>query len=404
MILERLREIVPEFFADEDVAYDMGAAVAANVRRSQHLLAHSPVTKMSEGLPIEAADLLESTIQHGIPLISLLEAYRAAQGLALDWWQRRLEQRATPDLLPIASRILGELIVTYIDTAATQIRASYEHQRRTLDNSLDGRRAHLIRRLLAGEPLDLDAAARTLNHPLTVRHVALVLWRTDQHTDTTFAEVLATLTDTLGPVRALSMPATRQRTYAWLSTTGPLELGPLRNLRTPPGVRVATSAVHTGLAGFVQAHLDAVRTAAVIREGRSPDTDRIATYEQYELLALLSRDPDDRDRFVKRALGPIAYDDPEAERARHTLRAFLASGSSPSRAAKRLGVHRNTVTYRLSALTDLVTTADADSEAQAVHRLELELALHIAEQLGPLTKPALIKGKLGTPTTPARER
>jgi DNA-binding PucR family transcriptional regulator len=387
-ILDRLRGSVPEFFADEDVAYDMQAAVRANADRFRHLLSHAPA-RMSEQLPVEAADLLQSTIQNGIPLISLLEAYRAAQGLALDWWQSRLEQHAPPALLPLAARTLSELILTYVDTAASEIRASYEEQRRTLDNSPEGRRAHLIRRLLAGEPLDIDAAARTLNHPLTAYHLGLVLWRTgDQATHTPFADVLDTILAALGPVRALTMPETRQRSYAWLSTSARLDPVPLRDLRIPDDVRVGASAVHTGSHGFVQAHLEAVRTATIIRE-RHDDNGRIASYEQIELVALLSRDIDARDRFLKRVLGPLAYATPDALRARETLRVFLACGSSPTRAARQLGVHRNTITYRLNTLAGIAVADDphADWDTHATHRLELELALHLIEQLGPLARP-----------------
>jgi DNA-binding PucR family transcriptional regulator len=388
-ILDRLRESVPEFFADDDVAYDMGAAVTANVHRVQQLLAHAPEKSMSEALPLEAGDLLQSTIQHGIPLISLLEAYRAAQGLAADWWQHKLDHTAPPALLSLATRTLNQLILTYIDTAAAQVRASYELERRAVENSPDGRRAHLIRKLLAGELLDTDAAARTLNHPLTGRHVALVLWRTDDDTpENALHDTLAEIAAATGPVRSLTTAA-RHRIYAWLSTSGAIDLAPARALPIPAGIHVAMSGVHTGVDGFVQSHEDAVRTAGVVRERAAPSTGRIAAYEEVELVALLSRDPDACHRFVHRVLGRLAHDTKDAERGRTTLHAFLASGSSPSRAADRLGVHRNTITYRLSALQDILAGGDDpdapdDWAAQASRRLELELALRIVEQLGPL--------------------
>jgi sugar diacid utilization regulator len=70
---------------------------------------------------------------------------------------------------------------------------------------------------------------------------------------------------------------------------------------------------------------------------------------------------------------------------RETLHVFLASGSSPSRAAERLGVYRNTITYRLNAFQDIVANdhaPDADWATQAARRLKLELALRIVDQLG----------------------
>jgi hypothetical protein len=215
---------------------------------------------------------------------SLLEAYRTAQGLAAEWWQDKLDRAAPPATRSLATRTLNHLLLGYIDTAAAEVRDSYELERRALESSPDGRRAHLIRKLLAGELDDIGAAARTLNHPLEGRHVALVLWRTDDAgPESTLSDTLTSIATAFGSVRCLTTSA----------------------------------------------------------------------------------------------------------RERSTLSVFLASGSSPSRAAERLGVHRNTVAYRLNALEDVLASGSADGDwtTQASRRLELELALRIVDQLGPLPLP-----------------
>ncbi|MDX8151741.1 helix-turn-helix domain-containing protein [Patulibacter brassicae] len=384
LILERLRAGLPEFFADADVARDMAAAVAANVARLHQLLAE-PAPR-SAALPIEAEDLLQSTIQHGIPLISLLEAYRAAQGVATDWWQARLAAIAPPALLPAATRRLQARIVTYIDVAAVGIRASYERERRAHETSPDGRRAHLVRRLLAGERIDPDAAARTLNHPLTGRHVALVLWRARESAAPDALDVaLERIGAALAPARVLRT-TTRHRAYAWCSTHGELDPARAADVACPAGVGVAMSARHDGVAGFVRAHGEALRTAELVREAGLAGDGRIALHERFELVALLAREPDDAARFVARVLGPLAEDRTAAARTRGTLRAYLAAGSSRSRAAERLGVHRNTVASRLAAVGLLVEELDA--AVDPARRLEVELALHVVAQLGPVERTA----------------
>ncbi|HYF27202.1 MAG TPA: helix-turn-helix domain-containing protein [Baekduia sp.] len=390
LILERLREAVPEFFADEDVAFDMAAAVAANVRRVHRLLAEDAPRARSDVVAAEAGDLLQTTLQHGIPLISLLEAYRSAQSLATDWWQRRLERDAPPRLLPAATRALHQRIVAYIDAASVEIRTSYELERRALESSPDGRRAHLVRKLLSGEPLDVDAAARTLNHPLTGRHVALVLWREgDDRDDEALETTLAAIHAAVPAARLLSTSA-RHRVYAWLSTHGALDVRPALALPTAPGVRVAMSGLHAGVDGFVRAHVEATQTAAIVRDRPAgAGQGRIAVFERFELLAFFAREREDTARFVQRALGPLAADTPQAARARETLWAYLAAGASATRAARRLGVHRNTVGYRLQAVADLLAGLqddDANWQARATRRLEVELALLLAHELGtPLT-------------------
>lgn len=375
-ILERLRQTVPEFFVDDDVASDMRTAVAANVRRVHRLLLAGDARPLATSLPADAGDLLQSTIQHGIPLISLLEAYRGAQGIATDWWRRRLDAIAPPGLLAPATSVLLETVATYIDAAAVQIRASYEHERRTHEGSAEGRQAHLVRRLLAGEPVDADAAARTLNHPLDGRHVALVL---SQAGDADLGREMGRIEAAVG-IRVLTLPA-RHRTYAWMSTRAPLDLAPLRAFVPSPGIVVAASTVHTGVGGFVQAHRDAVRTARIAGAAH-PGPRRVAFFEEFELAALLSREPGDCDRFLRRVLGTLAADTRAAARARVTLQAYLAEGSSPSRTAARLGVHRNTVSYRLRAMRHHL-------DGSETRTLELQLALHLVEQLGPVTGSAL---------------
>ncbi len=384
-ILDRLRETVPEFFADGDVAHDMGAAVAANVHRVRELLAGDAERARSAGLPLEAGDLLHTTIQHGIPLIALLEAYRAAQGIAGDWWQHRLETAAPADLVSPATRRLHQRLVAYIDTAAAEIRARYEREHRALENSAAGRRAQLVRQILDGEVTDAHAASLTLNHPLTGRHVALILWRAggDPGGDD-LAAALEAISGALGPVRVLALTG-RHRVYAWLSTAGELDAGPARAVAVPPGVQVAMSGVHTGLAGFVQARDDAGRVAEILRDAVSP-ADRVVTYDELELSVLLTRDRAACQRFVRRVLGTLTREDKHTMRARRTLEAYLATGGSPTRTAERLGVHRNTVVYRLNALEQdgvSLSGSGPGTEAESVRRLELQVALRLLEELGP---------------------
>lgn len=371
-IVERLRGSVPEFFIDPDVALDMSTAISANVRRVHRLLSSGGERALPTALPADAEDLLQSTIQHGIPLISLLEAYRAAQSLAVDWWQRRLERVAPPGALAAATSVLLRTLDAYVDLAAAQIREHYETERRVHEGSAEGRRAHIVRRLLAEEPMDVGAASRTLGHPLDGRHVALTLMRFG---DAELDREVTRLAEVVGDVRVLTLSA-RHRTYAWLSTRAPLDLAPLRDVEVTPGLAVAASTVHTGVVGFVRAHRDAVRTARLLRlaTGRSG---RVAFFEQFELATLLARDPEDLERFLERVLGDLVADTSSAGRARETLRAYLAEGSSPSRTARRLGVHRNTVTYRISQLREVIGDGDP------ARRLELQLALHLVEQLGP---------------------
>jgi carbohydrate diacid regulator len=61
-----------------------------------------------------------------------------------------------------------------------------------------------------------------------------------------------------------------------------------------------------------------------------------------------------------------------------TLDAFFAANGSPKEAAERLGVHRNTVLYRLDRVRE-ITGYDFDD---ASIRMRLQLALHVHLALG----------------------
>jgi DNA-binding PucR family transcriptional regulator len=103
----------------------------------------------------------------------------------------------------------------------------------------------------------------------------------------------------------------------------------------------------------------------------------MTSYERVAVAALCSNDAAWARRFVLGQLGPLAAEDDEAQRFRATLAAFFAAGSGYRAAAKRLGLHHNTVRHRLAqAETILGRPLEHD-------RLALEVAVHLAAQLGP---------------------
>jgi DNA-binding PucR family transcriptional regulator len=87
---------------------------------------------------------------------------------------------------------------------------------------------------------------------------------------------------------------------------------------------------------------------------------------------LLTADLDEARRFAVRELGPLAADGDSSRRLVTTLLAFLDEGASFARAARRLGVHENTVAYRVRRAEELL------GHRVAERRLELHVALRLA--------------------------
>ena len=58
--------------------------------------------------------------------------------------------------------------------------------------------------------------------------------------------------------------------------------------------------------------------------------------------------------FVKRILGPLAANDAATDRIAVTLAVYLEENRSPAKAAQRLMVHPNTVSYRIHQAEELL--------------------------------------------------
>jgi DNA-binding PucR family transcriptional regulator len=90
-------------------------------------------------------------------------------------------------------------------------------------------------------------------------------------------------------------------------------------------------------------------------------------------------DVDSARRFAARELGPLLAEDDATVRLASTLAVFLEEGASFARAARRLGVHTNTVTYRVHRAEELL------GHRVTERQLELRVALRLARLVPPGT-------------------
>ena len=98
----------------------------------------------------------------------------------------------------------------------------------------------------------------------------------------------------------------------------------------------------------------------------------------YRLIFAAEGLPELTDLYVQTLGELLAYDRQNNADLVSTLDAFFAANGSPKEAAERLGVHRNTVLYRLDRIRD-ITGYDLDD---AEVRMRLQLALHVHFALG----------------------
>jgi purine catabolism regulator len=105
-------------------------------------------------------------------------------------------------------------------------------------------------------------------------------------------------------------------------------------------------------------------------------------------LLFAARDLPELRSFHEEALGAlITYDRQHSAELVKTLGAFFAGRCGPKEAAAILGVHRNTVLYRLERIRDL-TGLDLD-DAEIRLRLHLAYCSHVALYGEPAGRPGL---------------
>lgn len=374
-LLARMREATPELFADPAVAHEMELVTDASVRRVQRILAEPEHAAVAT--PAATADFAQTSAHFGLPLISLIEACRMAQVVTSDWWRRRLEADLA-DRAAIATAInrTNTRIGEFIDLVVATSRAAYATD---WEDGLAGRRMRLVQRILAEEPVDLDDAARVLNHPLRATHTAMILWVAEGHENTPALEVAAReLAAAVGSTRTLEIACTERSLWMWTVTESSR---PARLERRSDGMLASVGTPQAGISGFRRSHHEAAEAQRVaLLQGRRRAA--VTQYRDVEVVALMSRDEQALRNFLRRTLGPLADPGESAERLRQTLSAYLAAGQQAAAAARRLGVHRNTVIYRLRALEDALGPVGDG------HRVDLELALELCDRLGPIPEAA----------------
>lgn len=222
--------------------------------------------------------------------------------------------------------------------------------------------------------LSLLQQAKRLGHDLTAGHRVIVLRPAEAPTDGAREAVSAAL-------------AQIDSTLLWRARDGAYEI--VLDEATPPEavaslikrtvgserLAAGTGTVRAGLAGLQRSHQEA-RQALSIGE-RLGVSDTISYFPElgiYRFLFATEALPE-FDEFHAATLGSL-IDHDEQHRADlvETLRAWFDANSSPKEASERLGVHRNTILYRLERIATVTGYDLANAETRL--RLQLALAMH----------------------------
>ena len=176
----------------------------------------------------------------------------------------------------------------------------------------------------------------------------------------------------------LFIAADRATAWAWLplqyATADPI--AEIRRLADSDSnaIRVAVGTIESGVAGFRGSHRRAQDAHKVAVADRAHRRIVAATEPEVRVAALMVDDLARTRQWVHDTLGPLANNSTGDAKLRETLRIFLREGSSHTAAAEHLGLHRNTVGYRVNKAVQRRGRPITDDQ------IEVELALLACDQ------------------------
>jgi hypothetical protein len=360
-ITDAIHAEMPELDADEELRRGTYASTEGVLRTFVEMVFAGQDPEEAE-MPPAAVEYAREFVRRGLPLDSLLRTYYIGHATFFRLWVQELrEVLDDPIELSGAIEAGGSWSFAYIDTLSRGLVQRYADERDRWVRSAAALRLDLTERLLGGSPVDLGQAEAQLGYRLGRPHLAFVVWGDpddERGQDLGAIERAASEVASLhASSQPLLVPFGSDLVAGWIGGPGLPDATVLESARFGAAheadLRVAFGAPADGAEGFRRSHQQAryARRVALLNGGRPGS---VTLYDRVALTALASADLDHAREFVSAELGPLAADDESTRRLATTLTVYLEERSSPKRAAKRLGVHENTIPNRIRAAQSLL--------------------------------------------------
>ena len=356
-----IREQFPELFLTDGGFEENRRATEANLIEAATVI-EAGRDPASFELPAPTAEYAYDAVHRGVPLASLHRSIRLGHAALWRWCDTWLRAHVTDhaDLLA-AYGLASSWLFAIVDALSNATESAYTVERERWLRTAAAVRSETIAGILTGQEADSQAAGRRLRYELNREHIALIAWvDSDEDGKDTFATLetaVEAAARATGAAGSISQPLGLLATEAWLSFPVPPEADRLDGIRLElsgtPNVYLASGEAAPGIAGFRVSHEQALlaRRVATLTERRPASFTR---YSRVALQAMVSTDLVQARAFVHRELGSLADSDDTSLRLAGTLQIYLSEHTSRSRAAKRLGVHENTISYRIRQVEDIL--------------------------------------------------
>ena len=353
--------LVRRVHADPNVPADNDLR-AATAEAGAQLVAQL-LTSLRDGAEMSAAEPPPAAIAYaheyahrGIDLPVLLGVIRHGYAEFSGQWSERLGREAPPTRVSVQALSTSMLeIFSYIDSISSAFAIVYSAERERWSRSLEALRLDVVRAIIDGEVADSELAAQRLGHRLDGRHRAFVVWSEGEPTlglRDALESAASELAARAGAPAPLLVPLTGQAlaggVFGEAADTPDAELcaAPLPG---PFEVRAAIGTPGGGIEGFRQSHRQALHARRVAGPSAG-----VTSYRDVALAALASTDLDHAREFVRAELGALGAGDASTVRIAHTVGVYLQEGRSRARTSRRLGLHTNTIAYRLQRGAELL--------------------------------------------------
>ena len=379
----RMRSEMPLLIPDAQSIEENRRSTEAGIRQLAEIIDVAGDPRAVE-LTASTSAIARAVVHRQVSLANVTRAYRLAQEPVWQWMCARIAASA-PDAAQqaVALQLGTGWLFGYVDAALIRAEQVYESEREAWLRGAAAARSEAIEDIIAERERDPQRASKRLRYEVNRHHVGVVAWAETVPTETdaqqVLGEVVADLARTMTAETTLIQPLGSLVTAGWLSRR---DAFPAMALDTempvpstmPPGIRIAVGVPGHGLKGLRLSHIEASHARRVASLA-GPRLGSLTRYRDVAVAALASADPAHAASFVSRILGRLADDDEATYRIAMTLLVYLQENRSRSRAAERLTVHPNTVSYRVNQ-AEAILGRSIDTES-----LDLAVALTLLPML-----------------------
>ncbi len=380
---ERLTQEIDRLDVDSQMVELLNASVDANSKAFLYVLANSiPADRLT---PITAAvEYALRLAQRGVPAYSLVRAYHMGQSDFTQYVFEVVQQlNCDPDLRIHVLRHIANIQSIFSNANQRFVLEAYEREAQRWSSRRGSLQAALINRILSNQPVDIATLEAGTGYLFDQFHVATAAWtRNEPNTGDLrslehFVRELASECGCIG--QPLITAADHQTIWAWLpfGRRAPQpDMDSIRGFAARSGPYEVTFGLPgAGLSGFSRSHQQAQAAKAVMIVAQDFPNAVGFGDPGVGIMSLLVGDIAATHRWLHDVLGPLASNDQSNASLRKTLRVFFGTGENYAKTAEQLGLHRNTIKYRVNkALEDL--------GAMGRNRQDIAIALMVYDVLG----------------------